>query len=642
MRRFARSTACIAVLAASVAAQGFTDVASQAGVGFSGFNTARMSWGDYDSDGDPDLFLPINGGSYQPNDILARNEGNGTFVDVAAQAGVQGSAALAFQLGSSWADFDRDGDLDLFVAASGGPQELFRNEGNGTFTDVAPAAGIAGFQIGARIGVWADVDGDGWVDLYVAARNDPPLLLRNNGDGTFTDVAAAAGVVSASETTDGASFGDYDADGDPDLYVASVASLSPSKQYRNDGGWSFTDVTAAAGLAALRNGDGGIWADLDGDGLLDLYFADLRDASGMVGRHYRNLGNGTFSEVGTSSGLRFWQHPEVVCRAASCADYDNDGDLDVYVTRTNTWGGTYPPWNLMFRNEGDGTFSDATTATLTGCTLWAEGSAWADYDLDGDSDLYVANDWPDACRLYRNDAAAGAHWVRLRLVGVASSPDAIGARVRLKAGGAWQLRAVSGGGGGMGCQDSLPVEIGLGASALIEEVWVEWPAGGVDAWIDLDVDREHVLVEGGGIPCQAPVRYCQSAPNSVGPGALIDSTGTPSFTRNDFHLTASGAPPGKPGIFFYGLARTQVPFWDGWRCVGPGGLVLFRIAPPLVVDPSGSADRWLDLSQPPLSSGPGQVGLGETWNFQLWYRDPQGPGGTGANLSDALSATFCP
>jgi hypothetical protein len=321
------------------------------------------------------------------------------------------------------------------------------------------------------------------------------------------------------------------------------------------------------------------------------------------------------------------------------ADYDNDGDLDVYITRTNTSTGTIPPTNLLLRNDG-GAFTDVSAMSGTDDDGYAEGSAWADYDGDGDVDLFVANDWSQACLLYRNDLGA-SHWVRLELVGTASSSDAIGARALVLAGGAWQLREVSGGGTGFNCQESLPLELGLGASATVDGVWIEWPSGTVEAWLDLDGDRAHTLVEGAGAACLAPESYCVAAPNSAGPGARIGSEGAPSIGRNALTLTVAGAPPGQPGVFYYGPTQEQVPFHDGFRCVGSGGLGLFRVNPPLVVDPSGEAARWLDLASPPAEAGPGEIRAGSTWFFQLWYRDPAA-GGTGANLSDGLAVRFCP
>jgi len=629
----------LALLAPALPAQTFTDVAASAGVTFSDLNTSASAWRDYDGDGDQDLFLAINGGSYFPNDVLARNDGTGSFVDVAAAAGVQGHANLSFQLAAAWGDYDEDGDADLFVTNSPEPYQLFRNDGSGTFTDVAVAAGLTAGGSGGKSVAWADVDGDGWLDLLVTVWGAPNRLFHNQGNGTFVDVAATAGVAHGSAASPCGVFCDYDADGDLDLLSCSVDSVDPTRLFRNEGNLVFTDVTASAGIAPHRAG-AAIWADLDEDGDFDLYLSDVATGS-LVGRHYRNQGDGTFSDVGILSGLRFLIESGVTVRSASVADYDEDGHLDVYVTTTNTSSGTIPPANRLFHGEGNGTFVEVAAAEGVACTRWAEGSSWADVDDDGDLDLFVANDWPQACRLYRNDTT-GAHWVKLELEGTTSNRDAVGAVLRLRAGGAWQTRQVDGGGTAMNCQDDRPVEFGLGSAAVVEVLEITWPSGVREVYEGLAADARHHLVEGAGAGWPPPASYCVAAPNSVGAGAHLSATGTTSVAANDLVLHVVGAPPGQFGLFFYGLAQTQVPFYDGWRCVAGGGAGLFRVVPAQLVDGAGNASRWLDHGVPPMDQGAGALEAGDRWSFQFWYRDPGGPGGTGGNTSDALSVLFRP
>lgn len=626
------------LVAPATLAQTFTDVASSAGLSFADLNTSPSAWRDYDGDGDQDLFLAINGGSYVPNDVLAQNDGTGHFLDVAAAAGVQGHANLSFQLAAAWGDYDNDGDADLFVTNTPEPYQLFRNDGNGTFTDVAALAGLTVGGSGGKSVAWADVDDDGWLDLLVTVWGSPNRLFHNLGNGTFVDVAVSAGVAHGSAASPCGVFCDYDADGDLDLLSCSVDSADPTRLFRNEGNLTFTDVTASAGLAAHRAG-AAIWADLDDDGDFDLYVSDVATGS-LIGRHYRNQGNGTLADAGIWTGLRFSIEPGVTVRSASVADYDEDGHLDVYVTTTNTSAGTIPPVNRLFHNDGSGYFVEVAAAEGVACTRWAEGSSWADFDDDGDLDLFVANDWPDACRLYRNDTA-GAHWVKLSLEGTTSNRDAVGAVLHLRANGAWQTRQVDGGGTAMNCQDDLPVEFGLGSATLVELLEITWPSGLHEVYEGLAADTGHHLVEGNGAGCPPPVSYCVAAPNSVGAGAHLSASGTTSVAANDLVLHVVGAPPGQFSLFFYGLAQTQVPFYDGWRCVAGGGSGLFRIVPTQVIDGSGSLSRWIDREVPPMNAGAGALEAGDRWNFQLWYRDPSGPGGTGGNTSDALSVLFC-
>lgn len=633
-----RSLYLLLILTAGQAeAQTFTDVAPTAGVAFPGENTSASAWRDYDGDGDEDLFLPINGGSFQPNDILARNEGNGQFLDVAASAGVLGQTALSFQQAAAWGDYDNDGDADLFVTNTA-PYQLFRNNGDGTFSDVAPAMGLAFMPSGGTSAAWVDVDSDGWLDLYVTLWGQPNRLFRSNGGVTFTDIAVSAGVAHGSASSSGAAFCDYDSDGDPDLYSCSVDGNDPGKLFRNNGDLTFTDVSAAAGIAPIRAADA-IWADFDGDGDFDLYVQNVNTGS-VVGYHYLNTGSGTFIDAGTSTGLRFTIPSGVVTRAASVADYDNDGDLDAYITCSNSVSGTIPPANYLFQNDGTGAFKEVAAAEGVADTRLSGGSSWADYDGDGDLDLFSANDWPQGCRLYRNDTT-GAHWTRLVLVGVVSNRDAVGARVRLRAGGAWQVRQIHGGGTGFRCQDSLPVEFGLAGETSIEMLVIDWPSGLQETYTDLAADVEHVLVEGSGGGCPPPTGYCLTSPNSAGPGATLSASGSTHLAANDLVLHATGTPPGHFALFFYGPEQVQLPFFDGYLCVGVGATGLLRIPPPALTDGAGNLSRHVDYGTHPMNAGDGQIRPGDRWNFQLWYRDPSGPLGTGSNTSDALSVVFC-
>ena len=625
------------LLAGSVEAQTFTDVAGPAGVGFADLNTSASAWRDFDGDGDEDLFLSINGGSFEPNDVLARNEGDGTFVDVAAAAGVQGPLPLSFQLTAAWADYDNDGDADLFVGSSD-PNLLYRNDGDGTFTDVTIPSGLAALTGGAKSAAWADVDSDGWLDLYIARWNQANYLLHNNGDGTFTDVAGTAGVDHGTAATGAAAFCDIDGDGDPDLLSCSVSSSDPTRLFRNDGNLVFTDISPTSGLAPIRSG-AGLWGDFDNDGDCDLYLATVYSGT-AAGYHYYNDGSGHFLDAGTSTGLRFSIPEGVVMRGMSAADFDNDSDLDIYLTCNNNSNPVNPPRNYLFLNNGTGVFVNVAASEGVADTRLSEGSSWADYDGDGDLDLFAANDWPQACRLYRNDTT-GAHWAKLVLVGVASNRDAVGARVRLRAGGLWQTRQIDGGGTGVNCQDSLPVEFGLGGAVAIEMVVIGWPSGLQETYLGLALDTEHVLVEGTSGGCPAPTNYCVGAPNSAGPGAQLSTTGTTSISANDLVLHATGAPPMRFALFFYGPAATQVPFFDGFLCVGGGSTGLLRMPPPAMTDGAGAFSRVIDYGAHPMNAGAGKVSPGDRWYFQLWYRDPTGPLGTGSNTSDALDALFC-
>ena len=376
----------------------FTDVAVAAGVNDGG-DSQGVAWGDYDSDGDQDLYVANNG-----NIRLYRNDGQGRFTEATVRAGMEDGGNGT---GVAWGDYDNDGYLDLF-AANNGENWLFRSNGDSTFTNVMRSARVndRGTQTGAA---WGDFDSDGDLDLYVASNDRPNRLYRNNRDGTFTNVADSAEVADTGNTQ-GVSWGDYDNDGDLDLYTVKV--FQPNRLYRNNGRGAFTDVGTLAGVSDGAFGRGAAWGDYDNDGDLDLYVVN----SGP-NRLYWNNGNGTFTNVGDSAGVAD------IGDGYGCAwgDFDNDGDLDLYVVNSGS------PHRL-YRNDGNGKFTDI--AASSGVTERGPGgfiAAWGDYDNDGDLDMYVAISGR-ANRLYRNAGNAN-RWLHVRLVGTVSNRSGIGAQV---------------------------------------------------------------------------------------------------------------------------------------------------------------------------------------------------------------------
>ena len=289
---------------------------------------------------------------------------------------------------NAWADFDRDGDLDLFVGMRYSANRLYRNDA-GTFVDVAPTLGLADVE-DTRAAAWGDYDGDGDLDLYVghSAVAEAPNRLYRNDDQIFVDVSAGLGVALLGNTRQ-PSWIDYDGDGDLDLFVA--MRDQPNRLFRNDGpasgsgasdpAWSFADVTGESGLGDVRRTVGVVWFDFDRDGDLDVH---VSNQNGDEDAFYRNEGDGTFVDVAPALGMN---HPnrgeEYGSVAPAVADYDNDGDLDLFVA-------TYGP-DILWRNEGDGTFADATDATTLGVDYHSTTAAWGDVNNDGGPDLIVTS-----------------------------------------------------------------------------------------------------------------------------------------------------------------------------------------------------------------------------------------------------------
>lgn len=407
----------------------FTDVTATAGVANSTGSAQRVgtgaTWGDYDNDGDADLYV-TNWASSVSNSVnrLYRNNGNGTFSDVATSAGV-GDARNS--VAAAWGDYDNDGNLDLYVVNFFEQDQLYRNNGNGTFSRVTATAGVNVISQGDETNaVWCDYNGDGLLDIYVCKRRFRNTLYHNNGNGTFSEIGESAGVAD-NRDSEGAAWADYDGDGDQDLYV--VNRDQNNGLYRNDGSGRFTEVACEASIDNTDVGRTASWVDFDLDGDFDLYVVNV-GANAL----YRNDGNDTFVNVAdgdirnTGAAWVSW--------TGSWADYDADGGLDVFVT--NGAESKDGQASALVTSSGD-EFTEATAGSgLSTSPTNAISAAAADYDGDLDVDLYVVNSsFPgfEASVLYRNDAT-GVSVIAIRpMRSGGQAADGIGTQVRVTDGG---------------------------------------------------------------------------------------------------------------------------------------------------------------------------------------------------------------
>jgi hypothetical protein len=451
-------------------------------------------WFDPNLDGRDDLYVTAWTGE---SNVFMRNDGDFAFTDITAPPI---DLIAAASVAPAAADYDHDGDDDLCVAnALGSPTKLFRNDG-GSFVD----SGLIGANGQAVAATWADVDADGYADLWIAQGVDAGaanLLYRNNAGSGFTHMD---GVISAEAWGGGAAWGDYDADGDADLYQAGQGPDQPNQLFRNDGLWLFTDATTPL-LADTGSGRGVAWGDVDND--LDLDLALANDFGGP-GRLFRNDGSGNWVNIAPPDLAALAES-----RGVAWADVDNDADLDLYVCRNGP--------DLLLRNDGGswtniGTDRDSNTSSC----------AWGDADGDGDLDLYQVN-WDEPNQLFVNPTVIGdtelrapplfvsalrgsatSHWVHFDLTG--STAGVIGARVRVSAGGVTQTREVSGG-SGLGSQDSPRVEFGLGENAgVVDWVEVRWSTGVTHTLTNLAVDQVHAIA--------APTGWANATPASISSG----------------------------------------------------------------------------------------------------------------------------
>lgn len=440
----------------------FTDMSEAAGVTLPDTLTESLAWGDYDNDGDEDLYLTSNG----PNNLF-RNDGDGNFTDVTDEAGV-GNAL--FSVGAAFGDLDNDGDLDLYVVNFGaGLDVLYRNDGpvgpGGayTFTDVTNDAGTT-LDRSSRGVAFLDYNQDSLLDIYVNAIGED-ILYRNDGNLQFTDVAADFGFSNPGQGV-GAVVTDLDNNGWIDIFTGN-RSFEPNRLYMNDGG-VFTDVTESAGIDRVGFGMGVHSFDYNNDLKFDLYWTVWPDEDGpQANALYENIDGATFVDVSVASGT---DDPDGWGISCNAGDIDNDGWEDFFVT--NGFDETTSP-NVLFHNQGDGTFSDITN--LLGGAAWdGRGFAFADYDNDGDLDLLLTADVEALTRMWRNDTITTNHWITLKLVGTQSNRSAIGARIEVTTDIRTVVKEVSGG-AGRGSFNSLPVEFGLGEATEVTRIDIRWP-----------------------------------------------------------------------------------------------------------------------------------------------------------------------
>lgn len=443
---------------------------------YAGGSTREVLWADVDNDGDPDLLITTFEGPVR----LFRNNGDWTFTDYTATSGLV--QAPGKRWGASFGDHNKDGFLDLYVCTYIYSEEtyaysklnhLYRNNGNGTFTDVTLQAGVGNGLKASFRSVWMDVDLDGWPDLYVindfAAAN---ALFRNNGNGTFTDMAVELGLAETGEHCMSISLCDFDLDGDLDIYITNTGVFPQTNNARhmllvNNGNGNFVESSTLYGLDIFEWGWGSLWVDHDNDGYQDLYIATYRELS-------------------------------------------------------------LPVPNLFYKNNGGTSFTDAIALFNDPQITSSHSVARGDLDRDGHADIVVQNQHPFRPYLWKNDGGTNNH-VRVSLEGTASNRSAIGSWIRVYAGGNPYIHYTVCGENYLG-QSSQHILFGLGSAAIVDSIVVEFPSGQIDRYFDLPVNAEYFFREGDSdlpvITANGPLNVC--APATV----LLDAGEYESYVWN--------------------------------------------------------------------------------------------------------------
>jgi hypothetical protein len=523
----------------------FSNITKQAGITFTHFKGSKgtstileeagpgVCVGDYDNDGWQDIYF-VNGRDLYHRGISARNalyhnNGDGTFTDVTEKAGAPGNA---YGLGCVWGDYDNDGFPDLYVTQYG-KNILYHNNGNGTFTDVTDKARVGGTDFGTVFHTGAtffDYDRDGRLDLYVGGYaafgpasqryctigagiptscrpsvygGTPDVLYHNNGDGTFTNVTKAANIYQPKGLNLSVGAADYDNDGWPDLFVANDGL--EAYLYHNEHNGKFKEVAVSSGMALTA--DGATMAamcislgDYDNDGNLDLYVSDFQLASDHL---WHNDGHAFFDESSDLAGITL-PTKHVLSFGGGFVDFDNDGWLDLFIANGHVYEAVeqvfpdthYKQINSLFRNNGAGKFIEVTREAGNGFSVpyAGRGAAFADFDNDGNVDVVVANNG-DPPLLLHNGGAPGNHFANFKLAGTKSNRDAMGARLRLQAGGISQIREIAGGGSYLS-QSDLRAHFGLGRATVAESVEITWPSGLRQTYRNIAADAFYLVEEG--------------------------------------------------------------------------------------------------------------------------------------------------
>ncbi|MFH1867802.1 MAG: putative Ig domain-containing protein, partial [Candidatus Omnitrophota bacterium] len=446
---------------------------------------------DYNNDD----YLDINFVGFADSYIYKNNQ-DSTFIDANNETGIFNIGTYGHK--AVFLDIDNDGDKDLFYGIDNYTNKLFENNGDGTFTDISASSGISITKSTDAISI--DYNNDGFIDIVACGSNQYEgefYVLKNNGDYTFTKMLGNTGLPAgfALHTGQMVSF-DYDNDNDQDILISNYDYLNPILLYQNNGDGTFSNIISSSGIDTSGGGAMSVAAgDYNNDGYIDIYFSGFSDyiPIEIYSRLYRNNGDGTFSDVTEAAGSPGKAHMGY-SYGTDFADYDNDGDLDLYLSGSGVSEIEEKDISsALYRNNSDGTFTYVTHIALPdeSTTKWALGTI-GDYDNDGSLDIYApaSSIYGGKGLLLKNIIGTESNWIKIKLDGTESNRDGLGARVHVRTGGLTQIREVHN-----SAVAIQPLHFGLGAVSLIDEIKVYWPSGNIQKLFNISANQVLTIQE---------------------------------------------------------------------------------------------------------------------------------------------------
>jgi len=466
----------------------FEDKASSLGLGISYGNGefgGGISFFDYNKDGWDDLTMSSEDGK----SIIFFKNINGSFVIDNLNIPINSSETKQVQ----WVDFDNDGDFDLFVTSATSQNSLYKNDGNFNFTDITISSGLATTATNSWGSSWGDYNNDGFLDVFICFRKfgdtQPNALFKNNGNGTFTNVSSLAGINQINDPTFCAAFFDYNNDGWQDIYVTNH-KFSQSYLYKNNGDGTFTDVSLVSKAGVITDGMSTTIGDYNNDGWFDIYITNLGNTATNANVLLKNNGDGTFANVATTTGTLF----DSVGWGAVFLDADNDTNLDIYVSGMLNGATSLP--SAFYKNQGDNTFVIPPNIGFAKDTLPSFSNAIGDVDNNGFPEIAVVNNNNNNIFLWKNTTSSNTNnWLKVKLKGTTSNREGVGSVIEIKANGQKQYRYTLNGEGYLG-QNSGSEFFGIGSATSIDSLKVTWLSGAVDLFTNITPNQTINIVEG--------------------------------------------------------------------------------------------------------------------------------------------------